>query len=168
VGPGKRKKTFEPRSDGTFGLNLTVEMRQFLVDLADSVEEVVDQDIPETTRLFPTAYPHDPEKDAGYQVFARDQLIEQRKKAVAVLRKTVDDKTVTEEQLVQWLGVVNDARLVIGTHLDVSEDDELELDDPDFEMRLVYEQLGYLVDRMVKALATALPESSDSGDESRA
>lgn len=164
MSPGRRKKTFQPRSDGTFALNLTTELREFLVNLADSVEEVVDKDIPETTRLYPTAYPHDAEKDAGYQVFARSQLIEQRKRAVAVLRETVDNKTVTEEELGQWLGVVNDARLVIGTHLDVSEDDELELDDPDFEMRLVYEQLGFLVDRMVKALATSLPEPTDPDD----
>ena len=162
----KRKRTFQLQSDGTFAVNLDPETRQFLVGLANSVEQVVDRDIPETKRLFPTAYPHDAEKNAGYQIFARDQLIEQRREAAALLRETVENDVLTEEELSQWLGIVNDARLVLGTSLDVSEDDEIDfdegdIDDPNFDLRLLYEQLGFLVDRMVTALTGALPEPTD-------
>ncbi len=46
-------------------------------------------------------------------------------------------------------------RLVIGTRLDVSEDDDgpLSPDDPDAPAFAIYDFLGYLVDRTVAALS---------------
>ncbi len=75
----RRPKPFEALDDGRFRVKLAPDVRSFLVRLADEIDEIVALDIPETRRLFPTAYPHDPEKDAGYQVLSRDGLIEQRR-----------------------------------------------------------------------------------------
>ena len=74
------------------------------------------------------------------------------------MRATSHNKKLTEDELSQWLAVANDARLVLGTTLDVSEDDELELDDPNLDLRLLYEELGFLVHQMVTALTVTLPE----------
>ena len=77
----RRRRPFKVNKDGTFTVNLPDEVREFLASLADQLDEIVTMDVPEVRRLFPTAYPQDPERDAGYQVFARDQLIDQRKTA---------------------------------------------------------------------------------------
>ena len=160
----RRRRPFAVNKSGTFTVNLPDEVRQFLVSLADQLDEIVTMDVPEVRRLFPTAYPDDPERDAGYQILARDQLIDQRKNAADTLRATSGNETLTDEELSQWMAVANDARLVLGTTLDVSEDDELELDDPNLDLRLVYEELGYLVHQMVTALGQTLPEPTDSVD----
>ena len=157
----RRPRPFKALSDGTFKVNLAPEMREFLVRLADEIDEVVTLDIPETRRLFPTAYPHDAEKDAGYQVFARDQLVNQRQTAAGTVRETAQNDILTEDELGQWMSVVNDARLILGTRLDVSEDDALDIEDPNLELHLIYDELGYLLDSIVKVLVTALPEPND-------
>lgn len=164
-----RRRSFSPTRRGRFKVNLAPEMRALLVILANEVDEIVTLDIPETRRLFPTAYPHDAEKDAGYQVFARDKLVERRKTAADTVRATADHDELSEDELAQWMAVVNDARLVIGTRLDVSEDDELDWtetdwNDPDVQLRIIYEDLGVLLDGMVKALMSALPESGEADD----
>lgn len=158
------RKPFRARSDGTFRLDLPDETRQVILDLAESLEELVALDVPDTKRLFPTAYPDDPERDAGYQIFARDQLVEQRIKAAETIRATVDNKSLTEEEFSTWMGAVNDARLVLGTRLDVSEDDELDLSQPDFELHLLYHQLGVVLHHMVEAMAGTLPDEGFDPD----
>ena len=161
------RKPFRARSDGTFRLDLPDETRQVILDLAESLEELVALDVPDTRRLFPTAYPDDPERDAGYQIFARDQLVEQRIEAAKTIRATLDNKSLTEEEFSTWMRAVNDARLVLGTRLDVSEDDELDLSQPDFELHLLYHQLGVVLHHMVEAMAGTLPDEGFDPDRGR-
>lgn len=163
MGLFRRFKLFVPRSDGRFDVELSTESRDGLVNLADQLEQLLTTDGPETRRLFPTAYHNDPEKDAGYRIFARDQLIEKRKDAIGLLRETARADTLSEEDLGAWMGVMNDIRLVLGTMLDVSEDDhDIDLDAPDAGLQLIYRQLGELVHRAVEALTTALPEPEET------
>ena len=72
----KRRRLFEPQDDGRFAVHLAPDAKQGILSLAEELEQLQSTDRPETRRLFPTAYPDDPERDAGYQIFARDQLIE--------------------------------------------------------------------------------------------
>ena len=65
-----------------------------------------------------------------------------------------------EEQLVAWMGSINDIRLVLGTRLDVTEDDrgnEVPDDHPDAQLHAVYHYLGWLEEQIVEALAEGLP-----------
>ncbi len=62
------------------------------------------------------------------------------------------------------MSVINDARLVLGTRLDVSEDDEPDFDDPDIGLYLIYDELGYLLDSIVTAMITVLPDPDDGED----
>lgn len=158
----RRQRMFVPKGDDQFEVKLSPEAVQGILSLATELEELQSTDRPETRRLFPTAYPDDPERDAGYQIFARDQLIEKRRNAVAVIRETASAETLTGEELAAWMGVLNDLRLVLGTMLDVSEDDdEIDMASPDADSRLLYGYLGEVVHHMVEALTTALPEPED-------
>lgn len=162
------RKPFRARPDGTFKVSLPEQTRQVILSLAENLEELVSLDLPDTKRLFPTAYPDDPERDAGYQVFARDQLVEQRIEAAKTIRATVDNGSLTSEEFSVWMGAVNDARLVLGTRLDVSEEDELDLSQPDFELHLLYHQLGVVLHHMVEAMSSTLPdEGFDPADPAR-
>lgn len=158
----KRFEIFSPRKDGRFDVDLPDGSRQALVDLAGQLDALLTSDGPEVRRLFPTAYNKDPDRDAGYQVFARDQLIEKRQGAIEILRTTIEAESLSEEDLAAWMGVLNDFRLVLGTILDVSEDDHgVDFDAPDAQLQLLYRQLGWLVEAAVVALTTALPEPED-------
>ena len=70
------------------------------------------------------------------------------------VEETLDADVVTEEQLLAWMGAVNDLRLVLGTRLDVSEDmEEMDPDDPDAPLFEVYDYLAWLLENIVAALA---------------
>lgn len=159
------RRLFSPTRDGRFKVRLAPDVRTIIVSLADQLEEVQTTDGPETKRLFPTAYPDDPERDAGYQVFARDQLISKRQEAIEIIRATADADVLTEDELSSWMGILNDVRLVLGTMLDISEEDEaIDPDAPDADSRLLYHFLGELVHEIVVSLTTALPEPEPEED----
>lgn len=148
---------FQPQADGTFVVGIEPAVRAWIVEMAEALEETMGTDNPDIKRLFPTAYPHDPERDAGYQVFARGQQIERKHSAIETMRATVDSKTFTPEELSAWLGIVNDIRLVLGTRLDVSEDDRrIRRKDPNAEAHLLYRQLGLIMEYMVDAASYTL------------
>ena len=143
--------------DGTFACNLPLESKQALAELGEQLITVMEQGGDPARRLFPTAYPDDPERDAGFQILAGEELMDQRRAAVATLGATTNNDTLTHDQLLDWMAVVNDLRLVLGTHLDVSEDeDDLDFSRPDIEQRLLYESLGELLHHMVMALQAHL------------
>ena len=153
-------------AQGTFTLRLPRPERELLANLAEQLREVllVTTDDPSLRRLFPTAYHEDVERDREYQQLVRDELLERRLASLATLEATAEADEVTEEELSGWLTALNDVRLVLGTRLDVSEDDdsELEEDDPDAPALAVYGYLGYLLGEVVDALADALPPPTDT------
>lgn len=159
----RRPRLFRPSGDGSFTVELAPESRAWLVGLADQLETLLTVDTEHTRRLFPTAYPDDPELDAGYQILARDQLIDSRKEAIEIMRRTAEQDVVTDEELGAWMGIVNDLRLVLGTRLDVSEDSgpDLDPDDPDFEAHLTYHELSVVLSEIVDALTGTLPPPED-------
>ncbi len=158
----RRHLLFVPLDDGSYAVKLSQEARHGIVTLAQQLDDLLDTDLPETRRLFPTAYPEDPERDAGYQVFARQQLIDKRRDAVELIRSTASKDRLTEDELSAWMGVLNDLRLVLGTMLDVSEDDyDIDSDDPNIDSHMLYRYLGELVHNIVEALTTSLPDPED-------
>lgn len=158
-----RRRSVAPNSNGTFTIRFPDHVRDMLVDLGKQLDAALDHDdSPELNRLFPTAYADDAERDAGYQVFARGELIDSRREAIATLAATADNEHVTEEELTSWMHVVNDVRLVLGTRLDVSEDDhDVDPDDPAFLLHALYHQLGFVLSEIVDAMVATLPDGSD-------
>ncbi len=145
-----------------FAVELDPEAREWVVDLADQLETLLESDDSDVRRLFPTAYPDDPERDAGYQILSRQRLTDGRREAIAMMKETVDLKDWAEDQLTAWMGIINDLRLVLGTRLDVSEDDhDIDFELPDATSYLVYHQLGELLGEVVDALTTTLPPAEN-------
>lgn len=152
------------RRDGTFIQGFAEGIPPLLVGLGEQLDDMLDSNAPELRRLFPTAYAEDEEKDAGYQILARSSLTDQRRAAIETVKRTADSEILTEDELTDWMALVNDLRLVIGTRLDVSEDDDRDTIDPDTpegNLLEIYHLLTYLLHEIVSALSSGLPPGTD-------
>ena len=120
---------------------------------------MVSTDEPHLRRLFPPAYANDAERDAGYQVLTRDELLEGRLAALDVVDQTLDgSRDLDEAELTAWMTTLNSLRLVIGTRLDVDEElPELDPSDPLAPEYALYEYLGWVLAQVVDALGSDLP-----------
>ncbi len=159
---------FRPRigrtRHGTYALRLPGPERELLVSLVDQLRELLEltTDDPSVRRLFPTAYHDDPERDQEYQQLVRDELLERRLASLATVEATAEADELDQAQLTGWLTALNDLRLVLGTRLDVSEDqDALDQDDPDAPAMAVYGYLSMLLNDVVDALADDLPPPTE-------
>jgi Domain of unknown function (DUF2017) len=113
-----------------------------------------DPDDPALRRLFPPAHA-DRESEEQYRSLVRDQLVAGRSSALAAMRDTLGRETLSLEEADAWLRVLNDLRLVLGTHLDVTEDidyDDLDPRDPRGRDLAVYGYLSWLLEQLVEAL----------------
>jgi hypothetical protein len=108
-------------------------------------------DDPRVRRLYPEAYADDPDHQAEYQRLTREELQSGRLAAVDVVESTVDAKELTADQLTAWMHAVNALRLVLGTMLDVKEDDAPFGDHPDPPTMALYGYLGVLLEEIVEA-----------------
>ena len=141
--------------DGTFQVRLSNEERALLRSLPGQLRELLDTDDPAISRLFPPAYSEDPDRESEYQRLMKDELLGRRLEALALLEETLDARVLAEEQLLVWMRVINDFRLVLGTMLDVGEDDDptdIDTDDPQAPVRAAYWYLGGLLQAILEAL----------------
>jgi Domain of unknown function (DUF2017) len=153
------------RKPGVYQIRLRPWERDMVLKLVAQLREqlVASTDEPHLRRLFPPAYADDADKDAGYQVLTRDELLENRLAAIDVVEATVDGGDVDHHQLTAWMTTLNSLRLVLGTRLDVEEElPDLDPDDPEAAAYFVYEYLGGLLALIVDALSRDVrrPESS--------
>jgi uncharacterized protein DUF2017 len=142
---------------GDFEINLPQEERAILKALPHQLRELLSSDDPALERLFPPAYPDEPELQSEYEQLVRGDLKEQRLGSVEVMEQTIEAKRVNEEQLVAWLSALNDMRLILGTKLDVTEEtdaDDIRDDDPLAPSYALYYYLGWLEEQVVEALAS--------------
>jgi len=145
---------------GRYQIRLRPNERILVGDLVDQLREqlLASTDEPSVRRLFPPAYPDDAERDAGYQVLTRDELLESKLAAIEVVEKTLEGNELDDAGMTAWMGTLNSLRLVLGTRLDVDEElPTLDADDPLAPAYAVYEYLGWLLSQVVDALSTDLP-----------
>jgi uncharacterized protein DUF2017 len=143
-------------------VSLPEEERELIGELAGQLREMLlaDED-PNLRRLYPTAHADDAKLDDEYQSLVHGTLVEGRLAALDTLEATLGEATLTEDQLGCWMGAINDLRLVLGTRLDVSEEDhEVDPEAPDGPARVVYHYLGWVLEEIVVVLAEGLPEPS--------
>lgn len=152
-----RRRPISRAGDGSYRVRLSPDERQVLHALPDHLRQMLAGDDPSLVRLFPPAYVDDPERDAEYQRYMRDELVKRRLESLATLEASVDADRLSEEQLGAWLKVFTDLRLVIGTILDVSEDedpfDRLGPDNPQAAMVALYLFLTGLQEAAITALS---------------
>jgi Domain of unknown function (DUF2017) len=145
---------------GRYQVRLRPTERILVGDLVGQLREqlLASTDEPSVRRLFPPAYPDDPERDAGYQVLTRDELLESKLAAIEVVERTLEGDELDEAGMTAWMGTLNSLRLVLGTRLDVDEElPTLDADDPLAPAYAVYEYLGWLLSQVVDALSPDLP-----------
>lgn len=154
------KPRIQRRKDRTFALKLPGDERTLLRRLPAELRELLDAEDPALVRLFPPAY-DDEERQAEYRSLTHDDLRRGKLGSLEVMESTIDASRLDEDQLVAWLGVLNDLRLVLGTRLEVTEDlyeTTLPADDPRGPGFALYFYLGALQDEAVEALAADLPD----------
>ena len=145
---------------GRYRVKLRANERALVADLVGQLRDqlVASTDDPSVRRLFPPAYPDDAERDAGYQVLTRDELLEHRLAALDVVEATLGGAEIDDEAMNAWMGTLNSLRLVVGTRLDVDEElPPLDPADPLAPAYAVYEFLGWLLSQVVDALSADLP-----------
>ena len=149
------------RGSGNYRVKLRSSEQIILGSLVHQLREqlMASTDEPHLRRLFPPAYANDAERDAGYQVLTRDELLEGRLSALDVVERTLDGGSdLDQAELTSWMTTLNSLRLVIGTRLDVDEElPELDPDDPLAPEYALYEFLGWVLAQVVDALGADLP-----------
>lgn len=158
-----RRHPVARQDDGTFSFDFNQDLKDAIVRFAEQLSEGLGSDSPDLTRLFPTAYADDPEKDEGYQIFSKDELIEGRRESIGTMMRSAHSETLTFDELNAWMRTCNDLRLVLGTRLEISEDDSEKLppEDPHAPIMELYQILGYLVSEIVEALMFAHNDELD-------
>lgn len=164
--PLRRRKIVEPLRDGRYRLNIESDARTLIARLAGELRDVVMRADPSSEalrRLFPVAYHTDPDADAEYQRLMREELVASRLASVetilAALRPDeTDAPELTSDELYALMQSLNALRLLLGTMLDVGEDDAVAIDETaeDAGARYLYDYLSWLLDHIVHALSGAL------------
>jgi len=144
------------RRSGDYSIELYDWQREVLAALITQLRDLLLDGSSETLRrLYPTAYPDDAKANGAYNEIVHDQLLASRLDAFDVLESQLDSDLVSADDLDQWLRALNSVRLVVGTRLDVSEQDDpstIEDDDPDRDLWVVYHLLSEMLALVVDAL----------------
>jgi hypothetical protein len=142
-----------------FEVRIPTDERDVLRTLPEQMRAVLDdgeRDDPVMKRLYPSAYLDDESAAAEFDTAVRDDLTRERLDAVEGFERTLDAKTLTEEELAGWLAVMNDARLVLGVRLSVSEEtvpSDFQGNETAMASYALYAFLSYLVEEIVDALS---------------
>ena len=136
---------------------LDADERSMLIDLAEQFRSVLAADAdPDLRRLYPTAYADDAERDTEYAELVHDDLLQTRLDAIERLVESATESSIDDEQLAAWMQVLNGLRLLLGTRLDVSEEDQFDPEAPDAPSRALITWLGFLLEEAVESAAAGL------------
>jgi hypothetical protein len=151
----------------TFAVDEVRVLRKVAGEVVALLTDGMDHGDPVVVRLFPDIYPDRPEDSAEFREYTEGDLktgkIDQ---AAAILAALPDDGDaevrLDAETADAWLRAINDARLAMGTRLDIQADTDLsdELDDAMLKdptssrvfQLSVYAYLGYLQESLLNAL----------------
>ena len=133
--------------------------RLLIADLAGQFRSLLSEgDDPALQRLYPNAYPDHPEHNVEYGQLVHDDLLRGRLEAIEVVEATAQEPSLSLDQLNAWITVVSGLRLVVGTRLDVSEQDEFDPEAEDAPMQSLLWWLAMLLDEAVTAASHYLPD----------
>jgi len=137
-----RRRRFRA-SDDDLVVSLTPEEAEFLAGLPAELREVFEGplDDPAGQRLFPSAYldPTEERGEAEWQAMVVPDLLRRRLDSLEVvaasLARVRPDGAwmvieLTPDEVQAWLGILNDTRLVLGSRLAITEDDDRIAMDP--------------------------------------
>jgi uncharacterized protein DUF2017 len=119
-------------------------------------------DDPALARLFPDGYSDDPEAAADFRRYTERSLRDGKRAAARTALETIGEpgerRVLTRDEAEAWLRALNDARLVLGERLGITEDwdelvESLGENDPRLGGFWVYDRLTYLQESLVRALS---------------
>jgi hypothetical protein len=143
---------------GGYRLVLSEPERTLLRSLPEQAKDLVSEHEPLARRVFPPAYPTDHEADADYRRSAGATLLDRHRRSLDTVIATADKSRLDEAEAHDWLDALEVLRLVLGTHLDISEElEEVDEDDPRLPHFVVYQYLTELQNDVVEALIAGLP-----------
>jgi hypothetical protein len=169
-----------PEPGGPLVLTFGADIVDVLTQIARELEQLMASQLPGpvTDRLFPRAY-LDPTEEAAeleWQAYVHDDLSATKLGNVAELLADLERAaptpdgtrvvTLDEAGEIRWLTVLNDARLMLGTALGITEDAEPEFDDDDPRAGglVLYAWLGQLQELLVEVLLDEMPEEGTAGE----
>lgn len=150
------RRAFKRSNDGTIEVRLGSQERDLLRAWVTELRELLgdDEHRPALRRLSPPAYSEDVVRDAEYQAFMGSELQRSRQAALDRLLATAEADRLTESEAIAWLQAVNAVRLVLGTHLGVTEDEAMPTSsDEDAGLHAAYQVLSLLLEELVGALS---------------
>jgi hypothetical protein len=142
-----------------FAVRLSRGVRGLLVELCRQSRALLDAEDPSSdpavSRLFPPAYPDDPLQNLEFETNLGAAPRSKKLEALDVVERTANASTLTEDELLAWIGAVNDLRLVLGTRIEITEeatDEDFPEGDPRHDSYRAYLFLGYLLQEMLEAV----------------
>ena len=157
-----------------FTVRLSRGVRGLLVELCQQSRALLDAEDPSSdpavSRLFPPAYPDDPLQNLEFETSLGAAPRSGKLEALDTVERTANASTLTEDELLAWIGVVNDLRLVLGTRIEITEeatDEDFPADDPRHETYRVYQFLGFLLQELLEGIgAPDVDEPPNEGEDS--
>ena len=143
---------FKAKND-EISVRLDENLRALLTQVTEELREVLLVDEGEQlTRLYPPAYPDDEELQSDFRDMVHDQLLMARLDGIDQLQASVNDETISIELADTWMNIINQARLVLGTQLDVGEEEhDITEDDPNVQSKVVYQVLSHILEDLTTA-----------------
>ena len=160
---------FRPHGDGLI-VSITEGEADLLRSIPGELRTVLEApptpDDPVGSRLFPRAYLDPTQEDAEreWQELVRPELVRERVGALERLTETLDraehrggrvEVELSPDDVQAWLGMLNDARLALGTRLGVTEeldDEQIGADHPETAAYAVYGWLTWLEGDLIETL----------------
>jgi Domain of unknown function (DUF2017) len=158
------------RREGRFVVGLDAGERELLTEVCRQTKELLATEDPSShpsvARLFPAAYKDDPLRSLEFETNLGDAPMNGKLAAIETVERTLDASDLSEEELLQWMGAVNDFRLLLGTRIEITEE-ATELDypqgHPDHDAFQVYDYLTWLEEGMLRALGAPRPGARSVG-----
>ncbi len=153
-----RKDVLRREGDG-FHLTIRPDDRRVVVDLIAQLRDAVLAGTggDRFRRLFPAAYHQDAELDDEYQRLMHGELLASRLDSLnrthelLVRDGEAEVIVLSENELDSLMKSVNDLRLVLGTLLDIQENEPaIDEDDPAYPQYHLYSYLGWLLEWIIR------------------
>jgi hypothetical protein len=155
------------RRGGRFVVSLSKDERDLLAELCRQSRALLEAEEPSSdpavARLFPPAYQDDPLQNLEFETTLGEAPRNGKLEALGTLERTASADRLSEDELLSWMGAINDFRLVLGTRIAITEeatDRDYPPEHPDHDAFGVYVYLTWLEDGIIRALGD--PPAADT------
>ena len=153
-----------------YAVSLSEPEREMLAEICRQSRALLEAEDPSSdaavARLFPPAYQDDPLQNLEFESALGDTPRNGKLDSLATVERTALATDLSEDELLDWMKVVNDARLVLGTRIEITEQAtqrDFPPEHPDHDSFEVYVYLTWLEDRILHALGDPAAEPSVGG-----